>query len=137
MGGGLARQIKEKYPNNFNIYKEKCERNSPKNLLGCCLFQKEYDGKYIANLFGQYSISNMYRMTDYEGFYKSIIDLRYALENEERKMGGNKLSLAFPVNIGCGLGGGSWSIILPIILSVFEKDDRTIIFYEQCIWFWN
>lgn len=34
MGSGVARQIKKKYPEVFNMYEDMCMSNASKNLLG-------------------------------------------------------------------------------------------------------
>ena len=54
MGSGVAKYIKEKYPEVFKEYKEYCKSTNSKSLLGNVQFCKANDNKIIANLFGQH-----------------------------------------------------------------------------------
>lgn len=134
MGAGLALQIKKQFPYVYQLYKEKCDRNTGTYLLGQTLLVKvlTYAGKekYIANLFGQFETSTSHKATNYEGLYKALINLKNSIDNLESnpKNQGKKYSLAFPYLIGCALGGGDWTIVLPMILTVFP--DRQITFYK-------
>jgi hypothetical protein len=39
-------------------------------------------------------------------------------------------SIAVPVNIGCGLGGGNWNIVNTIITETFKDTDVIIEFWK-------
>lgn len=118
MGSGLAKQIKDRFPNNFKIYKKLCLKE--KALLGKCLVVKEND-KIIANLFGQDKFGRDKKYTNYDAFKLGIKRLFLKAESEN-------YSIAIPYKIGCGLGGGDWRVIYNIIEqeSVFKNIQITI-----------
>lgn len=105
--GGLAGQIARKYPENEKEYRQKCAECKPyqKNLLGNVLFVTGNDGKIIANLFGQYNTGINKRQTDYTALNQSFIILSDYMINNGFE------SVAFPYQLGCGLGGGDWNIV--------------------------
>lgn len=130
MGGGLALQIKNKYPEIFNYYFNyiedfKINNSEAKYLLGCCQIVYTSDGnKAFANLFGQYNIGQNKVQTDYMALRRSLNKLlTYAKEN--------KNSIAIPYKLGCGLAGGDWNIVYKIIEDVFEDYDVTIYKFKQ------
>jgi O-acetyl-ADP-ribose deacetylase (regulator of RNase III) len=122
MGGGLALQIKNKYPEVFNTYVTFCDLvTNSFSLLGKCLFVPIDNNKFIANLFGQHRYNATIRMTNYEAIYQ-------AMESCEEQMRNNNLkSIAFPYKMSSGLAGGNWNIIRVMIEDVFKD-------YEVEIW---
>ena len=126
MGGGLALQIKNAYPEVFSAYYDHCV-NQGMDLLGVCHLVKisESNPTFIANLFGQH-LTGLPRETNYEAVYSALFFLVTAMSNQGLK------SVAFPHSMGCGLGGGDWRIIKTMIESVFENTgiDVTIVKYN-------
>ena len=123
MGSGVARQVKEKYPEVFNAYYRYCKTHLAKDILGDVLICEADDGKYIANLFGQIGFGSGLQ-TDYEAFKKAI----KGFNRVATKRG---LTIAIPYKIASDRGGADWNIISEIIekyLKVphayyqFEKD---------------
>lgn len=108
MGSGVAKQLKQLYPEVFRAYYHYCKTNVPSEILGTSLICQANNGKYIANLFGQLNFGAGLQ-TDYEAFRKALKEI-----NEFAKE--NNLSLALPYNIGCGFAGGDWNIVLNILL---------------------
>ena len=59
MGAGIAKQVKERYPDVYDIYKSLCNNVVPEVLLGTTLMVQINDAledsnrKYIANFFSQ------------------------------------------------------------------------------------
>ncbi|WP_413986400.1 macro domain-containing protein [Paenibacillus polymyxa] len=51
-GSGVAKAIKDKYPNTYAAYRDLCHEYGDK-LLGSCWTIKASDNRFIANLFGQ------------------------------------------------------------------------------------
>lgn len=150
MNSGVAKIVKEKYPEVFKEYR-KTVNTLDKNVLGGCLLVDTSDGKYIANIFGQYyynecadigtflatdvwnapyteetslNDNTVWRFTNYEAFYKALVNLKV---NMNRK---NLKSLAFPYKIGCDRGGASWNIIKTMIDEVFESTDIVVKIYD-------
>ena len=107
MGSGLAKQIKEKYPEVFKGYYYYCKNNLPAKFFGKCLICHANDGKHIANVFGQGL------QTDYKKLKSGLREVR----NFAKK---KNLSVAIPYKIGCGLAGGDWEIVSKIIEKLFK-----------------
>lgn len=125
MGRGIAAQIKTKYPEIYNQYKEFCNSYiNSKNLLGQCQIIKLDDNKYIANLFGQYNYQpKNIRHTDYGALQHALIELKeWCKEN-------NITTIGIPDHLGCGVAMGNWdNVVLPMIQNLFEEDnDITLI----------
>lgn len=120
MGGGVAKQIAEKYPITEKEYTEYCKSAKFKysNLKGQVLLRKE-KGKYIANLFSQDKFN-----TDYESMVKGFERIKsYAIKNN--------LKIAMPYKIGCGIANGDWELVLDIIIKVF-KDYEVTLYFLKC-----
>lgn len=110
MGAGLAKQVRDKFPEVFRAYMSKCAacNEYPHGNLGHVQFCSVINeaGYIIANIFGQLSYGAGRVNTDYDAV----------------RMGLNRVSTAFPYStiripymMGCGLGGGDWNIVLDII----------------------
>lgn len=124
MGAGLAKQIRDKWPNVFTHYKDYCNRNtdewgSIKDLLGSCQII-EFPDKYIANLFGQDKYGRDKRYTNYDAIYTALNNLAVQM------MDNGIESVAFPYGMSCGLAGGDWRIIMTMIECVFENTNIRI-----------
>ncbi len=115
-GGGLARQIAEKYPKIEHEYIKFCEEHDfeYENLKGKVDLTKE-NGKYIANMFSQ----DKYFNTDYEAMKMALEKIRGFAEQEG-------LTVALPYGIGCGIAKGDFNIVLGIINQVFKNYEVTI-----------
>lgn len=117
MNSGIAKQIREKYPEVYYEYKHLCETyiNNPKNLLGICQLVKIENRKYVANLFGQLNYGyDKKQYTDTEALKESMLFLKEAACSKKYK------TIAFPWKIGCVRGGANWDEVYKIILEVFE-----------------
>lgn len=123
MGHGIALQVRQKYPEVFELYRRYCVKNSSENILGTSLICKTNDNKYIANLFGQLYYGEGLQ-TDYARFEKALLEVRsFAIENN--------LSIALPYKIGCGLANGNWEIVSNIIFKVLNDVPYTIYRFER------
>lgn len=124
MGAGLAKQIRNKYPEVYPSYKkfcEGCKDNNKRTLLGEIQAINVSDGKVIANLFGQFSYGRDKQYTDYKALkecLEGILKLASMFNDND--------SIAIPYEIGCGLAGGSWGIVYKIIEDVFKDYKVTI-----------
>ena len=126
-GAGIARQIKTRWPEVFKKYCDYCKSQSDKhNLLGTIQVLKTDDGKYIANLFGEYSFCESIapyeeggkpRHTDYDALKECLHRLHtWMVLNDIKTVG-------IPDLIGCGLAGGSKTIVRQLIEDEFGDDE--------------
>ena len=120
MGGGLALQIANKWPQvltEYRSYIKKClEIATRNNLLGTC-HAVEIKGRkkcWIANIFGQYDVGGGLQ-TNYEALHKALKHLKRIMDAY------GLTSIALPVRLGCGLAGGDWNVVLAMIDDVFGK----------------
>ena len=108
MGSGVAKQIREKYPEVYDAYRVACsstnEDGTPKETLGMILPVPTKDGKVICNLFAQKAYGyDGGQYTNYTAFKRCLVHLTEYVPAGE--------TIAMPYGIGCGLGGGNWEII--------------------------
>lgn len=116
MGGGIARQLALQYPGLEEDYRIVCqEDNFNYEELKGLAYIKEFNNKYIANLFSQKPNFD----TDYEM-------LERALNWVKKKAIDEKLSIAIPYGVGCGIANGDWNKVYKIIEEVFSDYDVTL-----------
>lgn len=113
MGSGIARQIREKYP---EAYDADCATVSGDyKKLGTFSWIKTNDGKFhIYNCYSQYRYGRDTRHTNYEAIYTGLCSI------EQHAKANGLTSLSLPHNMGCMLGGGSWHIVNAIIEDIFD-----------------
>ena len=125
MNSGVAKAIREKWPEVYEQYRALCKRQDGSDwLLGVMqpVEIQHIPPRYVVNLFAQqYYGYDGTRFTDYEAFYNSLSHLAIELSDAPDK------TIAFPYKIGCVRGGANWNIIRTMIEEVFE--DRDIYFY--------
>lgn len=116
MGAGVARAIKNKYPEVYWDYK----KYSPKELGQIQPVQAGLFGeKIVVNLFAQEGYGKDKRYTDYEALKACFLKLKEYTEEVFTK----KPTIAMPYGIGCGLAGGDWEKVYPMIEEVFAEFD--------------
>lgn len=115
MGGGVAKQVKQKYPSVFKWYKLWCdeykdvaERLGYQPLLGKIqVCEKNNERPYaIINLFAQDGYGRDKCYTDYDA-------LRRCLRQVNNEFRGK--DIAIPYKMSCDRGGGDWDVVLKII----------------------
>lgn len=127
MGKGLARRIKNRFPGVFELYRERCDALGSKNLgtvqLCSCFLSSGY---VIANIFGQDRYGKEKRFTDYNALKKAFSSMSH-MENTV---------IRIPYKMGCGLGGGDWSIVKSLIRSeLVDKGCRVEIWHKDTLSF--
>lgn len=112
MGSGVAKQVKEKYPEVYEKYRQMCElnRDNLTALMGYAHICRTNTGRYIGNLFGQFDFgSNKNKVyTDYDALRKCLKTIKVFSKT-------NHVKIAIPYNMGCTRGGGDWDIVYSII----------------------
>lgn len=109
-GAGLAKAIRERFPNWYNAYRLVA---SP-DMLGNAQFTPTDDSFdcVICNLYGQLNLGRDRRYTDYNALRHSLQTLRHWLN----KLGITEdYEIRLPYGLGCGLAGGSWDVVSVII----------------------
>ena len=132
MGAGLAKQIRDKWPEVFNAYKYYVNLvafdHHTEKLLGRCFMVLNTEKQYIANLFGQNNYGrDSKRYTSYDAIYESLISLASQMVDD------GMTSLAIPYKMSSDRGGADWNVILAMIESVFKNTDITIEIWKYAI----
>ena len=133
MNSGIAKQIREKWPIVYQNYMAKCNFSHPSGyirpelLLGDIQIVGLWDD-YNETKFHQ-SVINMYsqlnygydgrRYTSYDAFWNCVNLIKQSIPTDKK--------IGFPYNIGCGLGGANWNVILTMIDTVLA--DYTVEIY--------
>lgn len=140
MGGGVAKQIKEKWPVVFEHYKRVINTVKRKNmplerLLGniswdivACAWSEGVHNKWVASIYAQvdYNRRGEKRLqTDYEALRKALTVIADEADWSDQ-------SVAMPYLIGCGRGGGDWEgVVYPMICEVFsDYPDVDVVLYK-------
>lgn len=126
MGSGIARQVREKFPNVYNNYVKNCNyfHEDTSKLLGCIQVDSINEKQKIVNLYAQNTFGyDGKRYTDYSalknclcGVCNHFIDSNY--------------TIAFPYLMSCDRGGGSWDIVYEMIEEIFKDYDGDILICE-------
>ena len=126
MGGGIAKQIKDRYP---MAYKADCNAHfEGENTLGNFSFVwtngEQSQGVY--NMYTQDEIGAK-RSVSYEGFYCALNKVADHIEWQSKHDGEEKV-LGLPYGISCGLAGGSKRIINTMIHEILvDRSFKTYI----------
>ena len=119
MGRGIAKSIREKYPEVFPPYHSLCIQMG-KKLLGKAQLLKMHDGTYIANCFGQYSYGTDRVQTDYAALASALSEAASFAEMEKI------VRVGLPYRIGSALAGGDWNRVYDIIVRAFKDYSGTV-----------
>lgn len=129
MGSGIAGQIRKEFPEHYTDYLEYVESNTilsktQKLLLGTFLPTYVGDYKTVYGLFSQDNYGSDKKLyTNYAAF---TLGLDAILRNYQS----STVKIGIPAFIGCGLGGGDWDIIKPIIEYVASSNDVDVYLYS-------
>ena len=127
MGSGLAKQIKDKYPECYQAYKEFLQIYKPNKALGKSQIVPCNDGKFVVNIYGQLNYGIDKQHTDYKALWNGLDSVANAVININKYK--NK-TVAIPYGIGCGLGGGDWNIVYAIIQEIFDSYGCDVTIYK-------
>jgi|LSPY01.1.fsa_nt_gi O-acetyl-ADP-ribose deacetylase (regulator of RNase III) len=133
MGGGLALQIKKEVLACFMLYESICREEKKERLLGDVLVWQGLSEPFaIANLFGQLELASPSnpQATNYDALRSSLNKLK-AYCKKQTLIDYPSLKIAFPKNMGCGLGGGDWEIVEKMIKEIFGDERWSIYFVEK------
>lgn len=122
MGAGLAKQLKNKYPQIYDEYQEYIfnmtryqHMTDNSQLKGCVNVVFIKKNLIVTNIFGQDTYGRDGIYTDYDALKKGLIYIRDIVQPLY------ELPIYLPYGIGCGLAGGSWTVVKQIIEDVFNN----------------
>ena len=96
MGSGVAKQIRGKWPEVFDKYKQA-----------------------IINIFGQLKFGrDGQRYTNFEALCRGCREIANNVSPGD--------TIAMPYKIGCGLGGGDWGRVMDMLTDVFSEHHLTL-----------
>ena len=121
MRSGIAKQIRERWPEVYEAYREKFERYhraglTDNDMLGDLgtVYIPERDG-YVVNMYTQRGyVYDAKRYTSYDAFACCLNLIAFAVPDG--------YTIGFPKNIGCGLGGGNWKVISALIEEILGEE---------------
>ena len=121
MGGGLAKQIADKYPHVKLKYKLYCNayKNNYKLLSNKFCTVKIDSNQFIVNCFTQ--------KPNFETDYKA---LKICFEKLLKLVKKDKSSICIPYKYGCGIAKGDWNIVENIFSKLSDKYNIDIVVYE-------
>ena len=124
MGGGLALQIRQKWPKVYAEYHADCAllKEHPERMLGHVQDVLVNDKLVVANCYGQVYPGHGL-MTDYKA-WDTILDKLKDLSNYF------SLDLHFPWMVGCGLAGGDWEVMRSKIEKAFEDSSWNVFVHK-------
>ena len=121
MGAGIAKQIKDRYPQAYEA-DWKAFNSNYGVTLGKFSKAEISDRKYIYNMYTQATIGTG-REVDYEKFWQALKRVEqdlYAMNVAKHEYDGSPPpTLGLPYGISCGLAGGNWGIIKAMIEDIF------------------
>ena len=110
MGAGLARSIKDAYPEAYNVYMKS------NKTLGSISYA-QYTNLIIVNACTQFGYGRT-------GLYTNYDAVRTVFKSIKHMFSGKRIGLP---QIGAGLGGGDWNIISKIIDEELQGENCTIV----------
>lgn len=127
MGSGIAKQIRNKFPEVYRVYSERYEDalrvlRTPDLMLGSTdIVQIPDSSQHVVNMYSQ-------RSYGYDGkCYTSYKAFEFIL-NELKKDIPTDCTIGFPKGIGCGLGGGNWAVISKMIEEILGESHEVYIY---------
>ena len=121
MGGGIAKQVKETYPEVYSKYRILCIDESfeySSDLLGCIVPVRVNPNLIIINAITQDGYGDGRRQVNYD----AVAECFFRITKDTMFTG---LPIHYPM-IGAGLGGGNWNIISTIINETLQDRDHTL-----------
>jgi O-acetyl-ADP-ribose deacetylase (regulator of RNase III) len=108
MGAGVAKAIRDRWPEVYEGYKRVCDEYEPHSLLGMILTVRAPDMPTVVNCFTQqwYGRDKDKRYVSYDAVDRCMKRVAEKFTDHD--------DIHFPL-IGCNLGGGHWPVVREII----------------------
>ena len=116
MGGGVALAIQHKWPKTYKDYMTAYKEGKLVlgNVIPSMVSTIEEDPLIVMHLCGQFHYGRSTVYTNYDALEKALIEMK-RLQCLYSEAYGSRLPIYLPYGIGCGLAGGEWRIVEPII----------------------
>jgi O-acetyl-ADP-ribose deacetylase (regulator of RNase III) len=126
MGSGIAKRIREKYPEAYDADLKSGTKGDSHRLGSYSVAHCLKEDKYIYNLYGQYNFGAMARFTSYDALDRGLRKIEADARDKHLS------TLGCPKLMGSDRGGASWRIVRAIIGDVFDESpiDFYVCFYE-------
>ena len=121
MGAGIAKQIKEVYPEVYVNDVEYQTKNGAKKIFGTIICTRLHDNRICINMYSQYRYGKEQRQTDYEKFALCLAKVASGMKKMPKE-----LKIGFPYGIGCGNAGGDWKIIEDLIRKFSDMVEQEV-----------
>jgi O-acetyl-ADP-ribose deacetylase (regulator of RNase III) len=122
MGAGIAKGFRERYPDMYQEYRQRCKTNPRQFNPGDSLLWEEHDKPLVFNLATQEDYQH--NRATCEAIERSLKTMK---EQADEK-GINTIAMA---RIGAGYGGLSWNKVRPIIERAFQDWPGIVYVYEK------
>lgn len=127
MGSGIAKSVRERYPQVYTDYREKCvfERDSANNLGSAQFVSVGGDhgsNRDVVNLFAQNYYGTDKRYLNYGALAQSLATMSIFYWAS---------SIGFPYKMGSDRAGGDFNIVLEMIEFYFKNNDVKIFKLED------
>jgi O-acetyl-ADP-ribose deacetylase (regulator of RNase III) len=118
-GSGIAKTIKDLYPEAYEADCKTAKGDTKKLGTYSSVRAKSQPDRrisFIVNLYSQHGFSDGNRATTYDAMVNGLTLLKNNIIAKKQE----NLVLGVPYKIGCGLGGGNWTIVEAILKAIFE-----------------
>ena len=123
MNSGIAKTIRERYPEVYKEYVMLCVSMTPEQLLSEIQIVTLENSKFeaVINMFSQLNYGyDGRRYTSYDAIWTCLNRVKNYVPKDKK--------IGFPAKIGCVRGGANWNVVKKMIEEVFE--DREVYIYE-------
>lgn len=124
MGAGIAKQIKEEYPEHYNHYLTYCSYEEDPDVLLGDLLGTPFDSQFLIVLLAQKEYGTQQRQLDYGALAKSLSTL-----SEKMRVVNKGDTIGVPWGMGCVLAGGDWTIVKEMV--DFMLKDFEVVYYNN------
>jgi O-acetyl-ADP-ribose deacetylase (regulator of RNase III) len=124
MGGGIARQLKQEYPEVYSA--DLTTSRGDRSKLGSFSKVTTSAGFTVVNAYTQYRYGEDPAAKD--GVLADYLAIRMAFRLVRSEFGGKGLRFGIP-KIGAGLARGDWSVISKIVEEEMAGEDLTLVLF--------